>query len=336
MKISIIGATAYTARELIKLLARHPEAQIVHLGGRREGNPAISEVFTGLRGICDLPVLGMMPEDAPEKPDVAFFTLPHSLSQDYVPHFLREGIRCVDFSADYRFDDPGIYAQHYTEHRDEQNLQRAVYGIPELFRERISGCDLVGNPGCYPTSVTLGLAPLVDGGLVDGGVTVCSMSGVSGAGNKPSQASMFCECNEDIRAYKVAGHRHEPEMEHALRMVGGADVPVTFVPHLAPMDRGILSTIVLHLKEASTTEDLTDLYSRFYEGESFVRVMPAGEQPRTKDVTLTNLCDVAVTVRKGTQVVVTSAIDNLMKGAASQAVQNMNCMLGLDETLGLV
>ena len=181
-----------------------------------------------------------------------------------------------------------------------------------------------------------GLAPLVDGGLVDGGVTVCSMSGVSGAGNKPSQASMFCECNEDIRAYKVAGHRHEPEMEHALRMVGGADVPVTFVPHLAPMDRGILSTIVLHLKEASTTEDLTDLYSRFYEGESFVRVMPAGEQPRTKDVTLTNLCDVAVTVRKGTQVVVTSAIDNLMKGAASQAVQNMNCMLGLDETLGLV
>lgn len=335
MNVSIIGATAYTARELIKLLARHPEVQIVHLGGRREGNPAISEIFTDLRGLCDVPVLGMMPEDAPEEPDLAFFTLPHSLSQDYVPHFLRAGIRCVDFSADYRFDDPTVYARHYTEHRDRENLERAVYGIPELFRARVASTDLVGNPGCYPTSVCLGLAPLADGGLVGGPVTVCSMSGVSGAGNKPTKASMFCECNEDIRAYKVAGHRHEPEMEHGLRMVGGGDVSVTFVPHLAPMDRGILSTMVLPLAESSSTEELTRLYARFYEGEPFVRVLPAGGQPRTKDVTLTNLCDIAVTVRGGRQAIVTAAIDNLMKGAASQAVQNMNCMCGLVETAGL-
>jgi len=336
MKVSIVGATAYTSRELIALLARHPDAEVVHLGGRREGNPRISEVFTALRGICDLPLAGMTPADAEQRPDVAFFTLPHGLSHRFVPQYLAEGIRCVDFSADYRFDDPAVYREHYGEHGDPDNVGRAAYGIPELFRDRIARADLVANPGCYPTSVAIGLAPLARRGLVAGEVVVCAMSGVSGRGNKPALGSMFCECNEDVHAYKVAGHRHEPEMAHALALTGAQDVRVLFVPHLVPMDRGILSTIVLELAEPCTTEELTAVCEEFYAGEPFVRVCPAGRQPRTKDVAFTNMCDIAVTVRDGTRAVVTSAIDNLLKGAASQAVQNMNVMFGLDERTGLL
>ena len=336
MKISIVGATAYTSRELIRLLVRHPEAEIVHLGGRREGNPIISDIFTSLRGVCDLPVVGMRPEDAPEKPDAALFTLPHGLSQEYVPLYLDAGVRCVDFSADYRFDDAALYEAHYHPHTDAGNLTRAVYGMPELFRQRVVDADLVGNPGCYPMAVVLGLAPLALRGLLDGPVAACAMSGVSGRGNKPDVGSMFCECNEDVRAYSVAGHRHEPEMEHILQRAGGDKVDITFVAHLVPMDRGILATMVACLKEPATTEGLTEVYAEFYDGEPFVRVCPAGQQPRTKDVAFTNMCDVAVTVRDGTRAIVTTAIDNLLKGAASQAVQNLNVMFGLDERAGLL
>jgi N-acetyl-gamma-glutamyl-phosphate reductase len=335
MKISIVGATAYTSRELIGLLARHPEAEIIHLGGRREGAPLISDVFTGLRGICDLPVTGMAPDDAPDRPDVAFFTLPHGLSHGRVPHYLASGIRCVDFSADYRFDDLSVYEAHYGAHKDPDNLARAVYGVPELFAEQIAGADLVGNPGCYPTGVVLALAPLAVSDLIGSGVTVCAMSGVSGRGNKPVLASMFCECNEDVRAYNVPGHRHEPEMEHALRLASGRDLQVTFVPHLVPMDRGILSTMVMSLARSATTEELTGLYQDFYAGKPFVRVCAPGKQPRTKDVAFTNMCDIAITVRDDTRAIVTSAIDNLLRGASSQAVQNMNVMFGLEEGMGL-
>jgi N-acetyl-gamma-glutamyl-phosphate reductase len=248
---------------------------------------------------------------------------------------MEAGVRCVDFSADYRFDDRAAYEAAYQPHCDPQNLCRAVYGIPELFRERIAGAELVGNPGCYPTSVVLGMAPVVRRGWIDGGVTVCSMSGVSGAGNKPQKATMFCECNEDVRAYKVGGHRHEPEMEHVLKLVG-RPVPVTFVPHLVPIDRGILSTMTFRLDQPRHAQALQELYCEFYAGEPFVRVVAPGEQPRVKDVAFTNLCDIGVVVRDGGRVIVTAAIDNLMKGAASQAVQNMNVMMGVDETAGLL
>ncbi|MHC4788731.1 MAG: N-acetyl-gamma-glutamyl-phosphate reductase [Planctomycetota bacterium] len=337
MKVSVVGATAYTSRELIKLLARHPEAEIVHLGGRREGNPPISDIFTSLRGVCDLPVRGLLPEDASEKPDVAFLTLPHGLSQQYVPAYLEAGIRCIDFSADYRLDDPALYAAWYGEHADPGNMARAVYGIPELFRERIAGAELVANPGCYPTPVALGVAPLLRDGLIEAGeVIVDAKSGVSGRGNKPNQGSMFCEANEDVRAYSVGGHRHQPEMEHALHLLGGEAVNVTFIPHLVPMDRGILATIYVRLTRRVGEEELQAVFEDFYAGEPFMRVCPAGEQPRTKDVAFTNCCDLAVTLRGGQRAVVTAAIDNLMKGAASQAVQNMNAVFGLPETSGLL
>ncbi len=336
MKVSVVGATAYTSRELIKILARHPEAEIVHLGGRREEQPRISEVFTVLRGICELNVVGLRVADAPEKPDVAFFTLPHGLSQKFVPEYLQAGVRCIDFSADYRFSDLALYEEWYVKHEDPANVARAVYGMPELFREEIAGADLVANPGCYPTAAILGLAPLIGEGLIErGGIIVDAKSGISGKGNKPQPDSMFCECNEDVQAYRVAAHRHEPEMEHVLSKLGDGDVDITFVPHLVPMDRGILSTIYVRLTREGAPGMLQGLFEDTYADEPFVRVCPAGIQPRTKDVALTNYCDIAVTARPGGTVVVTSAIDNLMKGAASQAVQNMNVMVGLEETAGL-
>ncbi|MHC4592457.1 MAG: N-acetyl-gamma-glutamyl-phosphate reductase [Planctomycetota bacterium] len=337
MKISVVGATAYTSRELIRLLAGHPQAEIVHLGGRREGDPSIADIFTSLRGICDLPVAGLHVDDAPEKPDAAFFTLPHGLSQQYVPEYLKAGVRCVDFSADYRIADLDVYKAWYGEHEDPDNVPRAVYGIPELFRGDIAETDLVANPGCYPTGVALGLAPLLKAGLIEpDDIVVDAKSGVSGRGNKPNEGSMFCECNEDVRAYSVGGHRHEPEMEQVLSAVAGKGVSVTFVPHLVPMDRGILSTMFVRLARQASEDELQGALEEAYAGEPFVRVRPAGEQPRTKDVAFTNYCDVAVTSRGPERAVITAAIDNLMKGAASQAVQNMNAMFGLAETTGLL
>jgi N-acetyl-gamma-glutamyl-phosphate reductase len=337
MKVSVIGATAYTSRELLKILARHPKAEIVHLGGRREGNPPISQVFTSLKGVCDMRLGGMNVEDAPQKPDVAFFTLPHGLSQEYVPRYLAAGVRCIDFSADYRIRDLKVYEAWYGPHKDPANVGHAVYGIPELFRECIAGADLVANPGCYPTGVAISLAPLIKNGLVDpDGIIVDAKSGVSGRGNKLDQGSMFCECNEDVRAYNVTGHRHEPEIEHVLSLIGGTAVSVIFTPHLVPMDRGILSTAFVRLTRSSTDDELQAMLAEFYADEPFVRVRSASEQPRTKDVAFTNGCDIAAAVRKGTHAVVTAAIDNLMKGASSQAVQNMNAMFGVDEAAGLL
>jgi len=337
MKVSIVGATAYTSLELIKILARHPDAEIVHLGGRREGNPPISRVFSALKGICDLPVLGLYPDDAPEKPDVAFFCLPHGLSAEFVSAYLDAGIRCIDFSADYRLDDLAVYEAWYGEHKDPENLPRAIYGLPELMRTQIAGADLIANPGCYPTGVILGLAPLVRAGLVDtSNIVVDAKSGVSGRGNKPDPGSLYCECNEDVHAYSVTGHRHEPEMERGICLAGADRAQVTFIPHLVPMDRGILATTVVRMTRASDDVELQELFEDAYADEPFVRVRTAKEQPRTKDVAFTNYCDVAATVRRGRTAIVTTAIDNLMKGASSQAVQNLNVMFGLEETAGLL
>ncbi len=337
MKVSIVGATAYTSLDLIRILLKHPRVQIVHLGGRREGGPPISEVFPALRGRCDMPLGGLEPEDAPCKLDLAFFTLPHQVSQQHVPRYLEAGIRCIDFSADYRFDSLELYRRHYGEHSDPANLKRAVYGIPELFRDRLAGADLIANPGCYPTAVVLGLAPLVKAGAVEtGDIIVDAKSGVSGRGNKPEPGSMYCECNENVEAYKVGTHRHEPEMEQALRLLGAKAPRVLFVPHLVPMDRGILATIYGRLQRPASQKELQEIYQAFYQGAPFVRVLPAAAQPRTKDVMFTNYCDIAVTVVGGDRVVVTSAIDNLTRGASSQAVQNMNVAFGLDEAMGLL
>jgi N-acetyl-gamma-glutamyl-phosphate reductase len=337
LKVSIVGATAYTSLELIKILLRHPQVEIVHLGGRREGSPGISEVFPALRGRCEMALSGLEPNDAPARPDVAFFTLPHQVSMQYIPRYLKAGIKCIDFGADYRFSDLTVYRKHYGEHGDPENQKRAVYGIPELFRDRIRGAELIANPGCYPTAALLAVAPLVVKSLADASdVIVDAKSGVSGRGNKPEPASMYCECNENVLAYNVGKHRHEPEIEQGLKLLGAGAARVLFVPHLVPMDRGILSTIYMRLTPEASAEELYEVCRQFYAGMPFIRVLPPGQQPRTKDVSFTNYCDIAVTPVKGGRVVVTSAIDNLMRGAASQAVQNMNVAFDLPEGLGLL
>lgn len=336
MNVAIIGATAYTSYELVKLLVRHPEARIVHLGGRREGAPPVSEIFPGLKGICEMPIGGMSPDDLSEEPDVVFFALPHGVSHKYVPGFLASGIRCIDLSADYRFKSLETYTQWYGEHADKENFGTAAYGIPELFREQIRDSLLVANPGCYPAAALLALAPLVEDSLIEtAGIIIDAKSGVSGRGNKPDKESMYCECNENVEAYKVGCHRHEPEIEEVLQLLGAEGASVCFAPHLVPMDRGIQESIYVQLTKDVAAAELHDLFRSFYSTEPFVRVRDLGRQPRTKDVAFTNYCDLGVAALKGGRALITAAIDNLLKGASSQAVQNMNAMLGLDEALGL-
>lgn len=336
VRVAVIGATAYSSQDLIRILVGHPEVKIVHLGGRREGAPHVAELFPEFQGLLDLRLGGLTPADVSAPVDVAFFTLSPTVSMQFVPKWVEAGVRCVDFSADYRFSDVQVYEAAYeTTHTSADLSREARYGIPELFRDGLKGCRLVANPGCYPTAALLGLAPLVRKGLVPAGslVIVDAKSGVSGRGNKLDEGSLYCSCNENFAAYSVRSHRHQPEIAQGLGKLGQERPAVCFVPHLVPMDRGILSTI--YVQSGDTATDLQKLYEDFYAGEPFVRVRPAGKQPRTKDVSFTNFCDIAVTRHKSGPIVVTSAIDNMMKGAASQAVQNMNAMLGLDERLGL-
>ncbi len=337
IKVSIAGATSYTGRELINILLRHPKVDLVHLGGRREGSPEISRIFPSLTGRCELRLGGLEPEDVPEKPDLAFFTLPHGVSSQYVPRYLKAGIKCIDFSGAYRLEDLEDYKKFYGTHGDPENISRAVYGIPELFRDQIRGAALVANPGCYPTSVLLALAPLLSAGKIEpDSVIIDAKSGISGRGNTPSHGSLFCECNENVRAYAVGGHRHVPEVERGMSMVCGTPAKVLFVPHLIPMERGILSTIYVNLTEDLDTESLREKMANYYCGERFIRVMETGEQPATGNVLQTNYCDIAVVSAGASRAVITSAIDNLGRGAASQAVQNMNIAMGLEESMGLI
>ncbi len=338
MKVGILGATAYTSRELIKLLLRHPaKVEIAYLGSRREEAPRLSDIFPIFEGVLDMRLLPLDPAKAPADLDVVFSTLPHAVSMKFVSAFADKGFRIVDFSADYRFKNLKTYEKWYKEaHTDPARVKDAVYGLPELFAEQIRKAQIVANPGCYPTSVILPLAPLLKHKVIEPrGVIADSKSGVSGAGTKLDMMYHFSECNESIQAYKVGRHQHSPEMEEVLSAFSGEAVSVCFVPHLIPMDRGILSTLYAPLRFQTTTESVRQVISDFYAGKPFVRVKTGDALPRTKDVFNTNFCDIAVRVVDG-RVIVVSCIDNLMKGASSQAVQNMNVMFGLDERAGLI
>lgn len=342
IKVGIVGATAYTSLELIKLLVKHPDVEIVYLGVRKEGNPRISEIFPSLQKILELRCVGMNPEEMPEGTDLVFITLPPTIAMQYVPKFLQAGVKVIDFSADYRFQDKGIYEKWYkASHTDTANLKDAVYGIPELFRDKIKNARLVSNPGCYPTSAILGLAPLVRAhrnaplhiNLDD--IIIDAKSGVSGRGREPREDTHYCECNENVEAYNVGAHRHAPEIEQILSILAGNNVSICFVPHLVPMNRGILSTIYARLTSQesgvrSQESVIRDAFAEFYRNEPFVRIK--NELPKTKDVVNTNFCDIAVRIVEN-RVIIISCIDNLIKGASGQAVQNMNVMCGLKETL---
>jgi N-acetyl-gamma-glutamyl-phosphate reductase len=335
-KIAVLGGSGYTALELLKILLRHPHAEVVAVTSRQEGTPPVAELHPSLTGRTDL---RCEPFDADRLVargvQVAFGCLPHTASMGTLPALLQRGVRVIDLSADYRLRDPNVYAQWYGEsHGDLAHLAQAVYGLPELYGGEIATAQLVANPGCYPQTAILGLAPLVAGGHVElQGIIVDSKSGVSGAGRSPKLTTHFPECNESVSAYSVGKHRHTPEIEQALTDVAGAPVEVIFTPHLIPMDRGIFTTIYAVPKRTLTETQLLDLYREYYAAAPFVRVRDG--LPATKDSAGTNFLDVTVRVVRG-RVLVLVAEDNLVRGASGVAVQNLNRMLGLDERTGLL
>ena len=335
IKVAILGASGYTAVEAIKILLRHPEAKIVAVTSRQEGSPPISTVHPSLVGRLELPLEDLSPEEVGTRADCVFSCLPHCASAELIPQVLAAGAKVIDFSADYRLDDAATYLEWYGhEHPDTGRLGTTVYGLPELFRKQISGATLVANPGCYATSAIVPLAPLIRSGLFEtDDIIIDSKSGVSGAGRSPKLMTHFPECNESMSAYNVGRHRHTPEIEQIVARHAGTRPQVIFTPQLAPMDRGILSTIYIRPKQLIAEGEVMAILRQAYAGERFIRIVD--HLPATKDTVGTNFIDITARVVRG-RVLLISCEDNLVKGAAGAAVQNFNCVFGLPESLGLL
>lgn len=333
-KIAILGATGYTALELIKILLRHPGAEIVALTSRQENRP-VQLVHPSLTGRIDLPLENLTAAETARRADAVFSCLPHTATAAVAPELLEGGAKVIDFGADYRLNSADVFEQWYgVKHPDAARLGHVPYGLPELFRDKIRGADLVANPGCYPTSSILPLTPLVKAGFVEPtDIIIDSKSGVSGAGRKPSLKNLYPECNEAISAYAVGTHRHLPEIEQVISDGSGFAAKVIFTPHLTPMDRGILTTAYSKIKKPGLTQDdvLAEL-RRFYAGEPFVQIVD--EPPTTKDVIHSNRCHITARILND-RVITISAIDNLIKGASGAAVQNFNILFGYPETTAL-
>lgn len=335
IKVAILGGSGYTALELMKILVRHPHVSIEAVTSRQEGTPLVADQHPSLTRLVNL---RMTPLDADQLlakgVQCVFGCLPHGVSMESLPPLLARGLRVVDLSADYRLRDPNVYAQWYGEsHEDLVNLAQAVYGLPEVYGEEIKDAQLVANPGCYPQTAILGLAPLVAGKYIDlKDIIVDSKSGVSGAGRTPKLTTHFPECNESVTAYGVGNHRHTPEIEQTLADIAGEPVEVIFTPHLIPMDRGIFSAIYARPHRTFTDAQLLELYRTYYANAPFVRVLD--RVPATKDSAHTNFLDLTVRVVRG-KILVLAAEDNLVRGASGVAVQNFNRMYGLDEKTGL-
>ena len=343
--VAVHGATGYAARELLTILLRHPGAEVSALTTRRDDAPPVAEVHPSLHGRLDLRCENLSPRELAGRAEVVFLCTPHGASMAVVPELLDAGARVIDLSADYRLDDPAVYRDWYgLEHSDPDRMRETVYGLPEINRRRIPGQRLVANPGCYTSAAILALAPLLDGPFVEPrGIVVDAKSGASGAGRSPKDGTLFCEVNENFRPYACGDHRHQPEMERVLEYAAdaglhGADVEILFVPHLVPMDRGILATCYATPTAAAadmTAADLREELRRWYReeegGSPFVRVRD--DLPTTAAVRGTNFCDLSVRVARG-RVVVFAALDNLVKGAAGVAVQNFNLMTGRPEACG--
>jgi N-acetyl-gamma-glutamyl-phosphate reductase len=334
IRVAIIGASGYTGAESIEIILRHNEAKLVYLSALPEECGAVEEVFPRLAGRCNLQIEPLDIDKLSGLADVALCCLPHKVSMGFVPKLLKAGLKVVDFSADYRIKSTEVYEKFYqVKHTDIANLKRAVYGLPELFREQIKDADLVANPGCFPTGALLAIIPLLKEGLVEiNSIIVNAVTGISGAGRNPSSKFHFPNMNENIFAYGIGTHRHMPEMEQIAGEIVGSDVQILFQPHAGPFDRGILSTVYCQPKKKVADEQLTKLYKDFYAGEPFVQI--CSDAPAVKSVAGTNYCHIFVACVKG-KIVVFSAIDNLVKGASGQAIQNMNIIFGLEETLGL-
>ena len=336
VKVGVVGATGYAGEEVIKILVKHKDAKVTELSAIIDREEPFSDIFPAFKGKIDLICKKPDAEAMAKNTDLVFLALPHKVSMEFAPRFLKAKKRVIDLSADYRLN-PDVYKAWYgADHKDTANLPNAVYGLPELYTDSIKKADLVANPGCYPTSVILGIAPALKAKVVDvSNMIADSKSGVTGAGRRPDLALSFAEVNENLKAYKVNEHQHKPEITRILSEVAGKDVDVVFTPHLIPMNRGILSTIYLRLTGKADTKSVLDIYRDFYKGKPFVRISPEGKLPQIRDVVGTNYCDIGLKVT-GNMLIVVSCIDNLTKGAAGQAVQNMNIMYGFEETEGLI
>ncbi|MBI4412324.1 MAG: N-acetyl-gamma-glutamyl-phosphate reductase [Deltaproteobacteria bacterium] len=335
--IAIVGATGYTGIELVRLCLKHPNAEIVAVTSRQHAGQKIAGLFPFLAGQCDLTYEDLAIDQMAKRVEAVFLCLPHHESMEIAAGFRKKGTTVLDLSADFRLNNAATYEKWYGPHTQKGLLKEAVYGLPEFHREEIKKAKLVAVPGCYPTSIQLGLAPLLKKKLIETKGIICdSKSGTSGAGRTAKADSLFCEVHENFKAYKVGCHRHTPEMEQELSLLAGEKVTVLFAPHLLPIDRGIFSTIYCEPKSKTSTGDLIKLYQAFYKNEPFVKVLPEGTLPSTKNVRGTNFCHVSPLFDERTgKIVVLSAIDNLTKGASGQAVQCFNLIHGFPEETGL-
>jgi N-acetyl-gamma-glutamyl-phosphate reductase len=338
IKVGVLGATGYAGEELVRILSSRDDVEIVMLVSHSYVGQKMSDIYPHLRGVCDMVCEELDVEKAAKECDVVFTALPHGASKEVIPSLYEKGLKIIDLSGDYRYNDPSVYEAWYKEkHSSPELLKESVYGLCELHREEIKKARLIGNPGCYTTCSILGLAPLVAKKLIDNkSIIIDAKSGVTGAGRGLNINYHFCECTENIMAYKVGTHRHTSEIEQELSLLAGEDIALSFTPHLVPMKRGIFATCYANLSKDVSTEDVVEVYKNFYEGEKFVRVYEAGKLPESNHVSGSNFVDIGIVVDKRlNRVIVVSAIDNLFKGAAGQAVQNMNLMFDIEEGKGI-
>ena len=337
VKVAIVGATGYAGEELLKILVDHPQVKITSLSAKVDQPQKIDQIFPGLSGkldlVCREPDLSKIIPDC----DLAFLALPHRVSMEVAPGFLEAGKRVIDLSADYRLKDISLYEKWYgIKHKNPEYLTQAVYGLPEVYREKIKQAKLLANPGCYPTGIILGCLPLLAKGIAKReNIIVDAKTGLSGAGRE-KEAQLLSQMQDNFFAYKVDAHQHAPEINQELSNFTKNKVEVIFTPHLIPIKRGILSTIYLQLKKAVSSKEAQSLYQDFYQNEPFVKVSSAGKFPQLKDVLKTNFCHIGLKINSAKKIaIIICAIDNLVKGASGQAVQNMNIMYGFKETAGL-
>ena len=334
--VAILGASGYTGGELLRFLLVHPNVDVTYITAEKHSGKNISEVFPHLAGFIDLELQPLDPESIPDDIDIVFCALPHGNSASIVRGLFDRDIRVIDLGADFRLS-PEKYRKWYGEHPCPELISEAVYGLTEINRQEIRRARIVANPGCYPESAILGLAPILKNRMIEeDSIIIDSKSGVSGAGRSPELAYHFCEVNEGVKAYKIGEHRHTPEIDEVLSNYSGLDISVSFTPHLIPMDRGILSTIYVRLKDEITTTELLEMYINYYSDERFIRIREEKNYPSTGEVRGSNFCDIGIrsNPNKKTAIIIT-AIDNLVKGASGQAVQNMNLIMEFDESAGL-
>jgi len=338
IKTAILGGSGYTGLELLRILLNHPKAEVLAVTSRQYNGCKLEEVFPSLHGFSKLKLEDPAKFSALPHVDLIFSCLPHHASMEIVPKLLKNGKKVIDLSADFRLKSAKTYEAWYGKHIARNLLKKAVYGLPELHRNKIKGAELVANPGCYPTGAILGLSPAIDAGIIDiNSIIIDSKSGVSGAGRAALLDTSFVEVNEGFKAYKVGEHRHTPEIEQEISLLAGKTITVTFTPHLLPVTRGILSTIYAHLNsKGASYEKVVNVYKKYYSDEFFIRIMPEGVFPNISQVKGSNFCDIGLKIDERTnRLIIITAIDNLVKGASGQAVQNMNIMFALPETSGL-